>query len=218
MLVTQWPCHVNDRVLQRLWRVPILRCPVGHYFPPQPTRAAFLVPSQLSTAQLPSKEEKASKGDLACVFRVIFPMFDSGYAPLPSTLELFNLEGQRRTGKVHRMYLEGECFGGSFGKTAGEVVLSGGGNAEKWLWVRTGGRGRADLGGMEEPPWLLRVAELVLGPWAGSAAPSSHELPLLPLLALLIPSTSHRRPTCSLFPASCPYRTYPLPCLATAQR
>lgn len=66
-----------------------------------PTRAAFLVPPQLSTAKLPSKKEKARKGDLACVFRVILPTFDSGYAPLPTTLELFNLEGQRRTGKVH---------------------------------------------------------------------------------------------------------------------
>lgn len=85
------------------------------------------------------------------------------------------------------MYLEGECFGGSFEKTAGEVVLSGGGNAEKQLWVRRERRGRAELGGAEQPPWLLRVAELVSGPWAGSAAPSSHELPLLLLLALLIP-------------------------------
>lgn len=181
------------------------------------TRAAFLIPSKLSTAELPSKEEKASKGDLACVFRVIFPMFYLGYAPLPTTLELFNLEGQRRTGKVRWAYLAGECFGGSFGKTAGPVVLSGGGNAEKRLWVRTG-RGWAELGGAEEPPWLLRVAELVSGPWAGSAAPSSHELPLLLLLALLIPSTSHCRPTCSLFPASCPYRTRPLPSLTTARR
>lgn len=37
--------------------------------------------------------------------------------------------------------------------------------------------------GGEESLWLLRVAELVSGPWAGSVAPSSHELPLLPLLA-----------------------------------
>lgn len=166
----------------------------------------------------PPRRKKLARGIWRVFSGLFFPTFDSGYAPLPSPLELFNLEGQRRMGKVRCMYLEGECFGGSFGKTAGEVVLSGGGNAEKWLGVRMGRRGRAELGGAEEPPWLLRVARLVSGPWAGSAAPSSHELPLLPLLALLIPSTSHCRPTCSLFPASCPYRTYPLPSLTTARR
>lgn len=40
------------------------------------------------------------RGGLAWVVRVSLPSSDSGYAPLPSALELFNLEGQRRTGKV----------------------------------------------------------------------------------------------------------------------
>lgn len=35
---------------------------------------------------------------------------------------------------------------------------------------------------VKESSWLLRVVELVSGSWTGSVAPSSHELPALPLL------------------------------------
>lgn len=84
--------------------------------------------------------------------------------------------------------------------------------------AESGEERQSGAGGAQEPLRLLRAAEPVSGPWAGPAAPSSHELPLLPLLAPLIPSTSDRRPTGSLFPACCPYQTDPLPFLATARR
>lgn len=198
-------------------RVPILRCPVGHYCPPQPDKSSLPcpIPAQHHQASLRGGK-KLARGIWLVFWGLFFLRLTRDTRPSPPLWNCLTWKDKGEQAKSTD--LEGGCFGGNFGKTAGEVVLSGGRNAEERLRVRVGRRGRAELGGAEEPPWLLRVAELVSGPWAGSAAPSSHELPLLLLLALLIPSTSHRRPMCSLFPPSCPYPTYPLHSLETARR
>lgn len=166
----------------------------------------------------PPRRKKLTRGIWLVFSGLFFLRLTWDTRPSPPLWNCLTWKDKGEWAKSAECILRGNVSGEVLGKTAGEVVLSGVGNAEKWLWVRTGRRGRAELGGTEEPPWLLRVAELVSGPWAGSAAPSSHELPLLLLLALLTPSTFHRGPTCSLFPASCPYQTHPLPSLTTARR
>lgn len=193
--------------------VPIPPCPLGISSSASPQQSSSPHPRSVLLNVPPGR--KANAGNLAWVFRVFFPTFDVGQVPLPSPLELFNLEGQRRKGKVRWVHLEWECFGGKVWKTAGELVLTRGWEGIEMAQGETREERQSRAVGVEESSWLLRVAELVSGPWAESVAPSSHEFPLFPHLAQPAPSTSHCRPTCSLFPASCPYRTYPLPFLVT---
>lgn len=134
VLVMQWPRHGND---PSSWCAATANLSMS-----TGTTAAFLTPSQLSTADSPSRRKSQHRG---FVFRGIFATFDLGWVPLPSPLELFNLEGQRRKDKVRCVYLERECFGGKVWETAGELVLTEGGKAQKWLRRRPGRRGRAEL-------------------------------------------------------------------------
>lgn len=125
--------------------LPIRPCLLGQCFLPQPDHSSLPHPIPAQHCWVSLQEEKPAQGIWPVLSVGFFSYFWLGIVPLPSPLELFNLEGQRRTGKVHCVYLERECFGGKVWKTAGELVLTEGGKTQKWLKERPGRRGRAEL-------------------------------------------------------------------------
>lgn len=113
--------------------------------------------------------------------------------PLPSLWNCLTWKDKGERAKSAECILRGNVWGKGLENSWGAGAnrrWEGTEMAQGETWEERQGRAV----GVEESLWLLWVAELVLGPWAGSVAPSSHELPLLPLLAQLIPSTGPRAP------------------------
>lgn len=203
--VTQWPGHARDRILQRSARRDETADPGGDGW--DRTRDFTSLPCRAQPREPPFKEEKASTVFSGSFFLLV--TLDT--VPLSTAPRAFSWGGKEGT-KSTKCIWGGERSGGSFGKTAGQMVLSGDGNAKKLLGVRRGRRGR---GGAEKPVAAqscltrprppgqsLRLSKVSCSLSSSSWHSSSH----------LVLAAGPR----ALCLASCPCRTHPVPSLDTS--
>lgn len=135
----------------------------------------------------PPRRKKLARWIWPLFSGLFFPTFDSGYAPLPSTLELFNLEGQRRMGKVRCMYLEGECFGGSFGKNSwGDGVIRGW-ECREMAWGENGEERQSRAGGSGGTTVAAQSCQTRLGPLGRIGCSQQSRAPSAPSLGTADP-------------------------------
>jgi len=144
-----------------------------------------------------------------------FPCLTRDTQPSPPLWNCLTWKGKGEGAKSAECMLRGERFVGKFwGKSWGGGGIRGQERREMALGAN-GEERQSRAGGSGGTAVAAQSCRTRLGPLGRISGSQQSRAASAPLLALLIPSSSHRRATCSLFPASCPY---PLPSLATTRR